>query len=65
MRRFKFTKYEDGQKLSGTFVKYGNMLKKHKNKNISKRSLENVTNKSRNALETLQETLSQRFESQT
>ena len=31
MRRFKFTKYEDGQKLSGTFVKYGNMLKKHKN----------------------------------
>ena len=74
MSQFKFTKYDDGQKLLVIFVKYGHMLKKPENKenikilfegfkNISKLSLENVASKKRNVSETLQETQTHRFES--
>ena len=78
MSWFKFTEYEDGQKFSGTFVKYGHMLYCHIYviwlyekveiqfegfKIISKGSLENLSNKKRNVSETLQETLSHKVES--
>lgn len=65
MSQFKITKYQDGQKFSGTFVKHAHMLKKLENteiqfgdfKNISKLSLENVASKKRNVSEAFQETL--------
>lgn len=74
MSQFKINKYQDGQKFSGTFVKYAHMLKKLENwenieiqfggfKNISKLSLENVASKKRNVSEAFQETLTHRFES--
>ena len=74
MSRFKITEYEDGQKLSGSCVKYVHILKKLENrenieiqfedfKNISKLSSENVGNKKTNVSEALQETLTHRFES--
>ena len=66
MSRFKFIEFEDDQKLSGSFVKYGHMLKKPENREIVEivfRLLENVACEERNVSKTHKETVTHTFHS--